>query len=48
MVAPRIEEWKLRAYRFKILRIFAPGTEVTREVVTTNFSYQFHFVPLGY
>jgi hypothetical protein len=48
MVAPRMEGWRLRAFRFKILRIFASGTEVIREVATTHFSYQFHFVPLGY
>ena len=48
MVAPRMEGWGLRAFRFKNFRIFAPVTEVIREVATTHFSYQFHFVPLGY
>jgi len=44
MVAPRMEEWRLRALRPKILRIFVPGTEVIREVASTNFSYQFLFM----
>jgi hypothetical protein len=48
MVAPRMEGWRLRGFRFKILRIFAPWTEVIREVATTHFGYQFHFVPLDY